>query len=289
MGAGSYPGSLMFLNNVPEAMTAPLTVYFIDAFAEQVFQGNTAAVIITDAPLPDGLMQSIATQHKLSETAFLVKTAPAAYSIRWFSPITEIDFCGHATLASAYVLFRRHPHLQQVGMTADAVGRMAVQKTSDGYIEMDFPNRKPENISKPPQELLDALSIKPVEVLRNQQAYIVVCASEQDVLAAEKDNALLRQLAPFDVAVTAPSVEYDFVSRYFWPANGGDEDPVTGSIHTGLAPYWAEKLGKSELLARQVSARGGTLRCTVKGDRVLIAGKAVEYLRGTITLPQVWL
>jgi predicted PhzF superfamily epimerase YddE/YHI9 len=149
---------------------------------------------------------------------------------------------------------------------------------------MDFPNTKPEKIESIPQSLKSGLSVEPIEVYRNSQAYFVVYKSESDVLSVVRDNEILKQLKPLDVVVTcqAEKNEYDFISRYFWPANGGDEDPVTGSIHTGLAPFWAERLGKKDLVAYQASSRGGVLNCEVSGDRVLVSGNAVHYLKGSI-------
>ena len=262
-----------------------LKINFVDAFTENLFNGNPAAVIITDNWLSDKLMQSIAAENNLSETAYLVKVGSSEYQIRWFSPLTEIDFCGHATLASASVIFSREPSLKSVSFSANAVGKMAVNKNNDGYIEMNFPNRKPSAPKQIPAELLKGLSIKPQDILLNEQAYFAIYKNESDVLNVEQDTEQLKKLAPYDVVVTAKSRKFDFISRYFWPANGGDEDPVTGSIHTGLAPYWAEQLGKSVLNAHQASKRGGDLICTVTDERVCIAGKTVHYLEGTINIP----
>ena len=281
-----------------------LTINIVDAFTDKQFGGNSAAVIITDTWLPDGLMQSIATENNLSETAFLVPQDPdfvaskkhlhnhthnhPNYAIRWFSPLMEIDFCGHATLASAWVIFAKHPNLSECSIVAPAVGNMLIKQNHTGEIEMDFPNRKPVPVVDVPAHLCKGLSIKPKHVLKNDQAYVAVYENEQEVSAVEQDTALIKQLAPYDVVVTAkaakPGTGYDFVSRYFWPASGGDEDPVTGSIHTALAPYWAEQVGKINLTAYQASKRGGLLNCKVNNGRVIIAGKAVPYLEGTITV-----
>ncbi|RUO59007.1 PhzF family phenazine biosynthesis protein [Pseudidiomarina insulisalsae] len=263
-----------------------LEINVVDAFTDAVFSGNPAAVMITDSWLSDELMQSIAAENNLSETAFLVPQEISGYHIRWFSPITEIPFCGHATLASAFVLFDKNPQLNRLDLFAEAVGDFSVSKTDSGQIQMNFPNTKPEKVDTTPDNLLSGLSITPDEVYRNDQAYFVVYKSESDVRSVLCDNASLKQLAPYDVVVTcsSESADYDFVSRYFWPANGGDEDPVTGSIHTGLAPFWAERLGKNDLMAYQASRRGGVLHCSVKGDRVLISGHAAHYLKGRITV-----
>ena len=267
-----------------------LQITIVDAFTDSVFKGNSAGVILLDNWLPESLMQSIAMQNNLSETAFLLETAAAHYHIRWFSPLCEIDFCGHATLASAFVIFKENPKLSRIQFFAEAIGHFEVLRLDSGKIQMDFPINRPELVQTVPNALTQGLSIAPLEVYRNSQAYFVIYKSIADVLAVKRDNALLKQLAPLDVVVTcaAPSAgnfsEYDFISRYFWPANGGDEDPVTGSAHTGLAPLWAERLGKNELSAYQASSRGGEIDCRVVEDRVLVAGNAVPYLSGTITI-----
>jgi PhzF family phenazine biosynthesis protein len=259
-----------------------LEINVVDAFTDVAFKGNSAAVIITKDWLCDELMQSIAIENNLSETAFVKQIDINNYEIRWVSPITEIDFCGHATLASSFVIFAKNDNVKDINFYAEAVGNLAITKMDNGYIQMDFPSRPPKRISDIPSALLNGLSITPAEVLLNNQAYFVVYENESDVTSVVPNNELLKQLAPFDVVVTAQSTEYDFVSRYFWPANGGDEDPVTCSIHTGLAPYWAKKLNKSKLIAYQASKRGGNLLCNVEDDKVFLLGKAVQYLKGTI-------
>ena len=266
-----------------------LEMNVVDAFTDTVFKGNSAAVIITDDWLNDHLMQSIAFENNLSETAFIVLEDDSIYHIRWFSPFTEIAFCGHATLASAFVLFNKNPSIETIGFSAKAVGVLTIVQTDDGKIQMDFPNNKPEKVKDIPESLLAGLSIKPVEVYKNTQAYFVIYNAEADVLNVERDNERLKKLAPLDVVVTcqpksADYKDYDFISRYFWPTNGGDEDPVTGSAHTALAPLWAERLGENNLVAYQASRRGGILDCVVAGDRVLISGNAVQYMKGFITV-----
>lgn len=272
-----------------------LEIDVIDAFTDTVFKGNPAAVIITENWLTDELMQSIALENNLSETAFLVKDKSSennSYQIRWFSPLTEIDFCGHATLAAAFVLFSKNLELTKIKFSAKAVGTFIVVRLNNGKIQMDFPNTCPEKVADIPAELLSGLSIAPVEVYKNKQAYFVIYNSEDDVLTVTRDNEQLTALAPRDVVVTCQaksantdkSSPYDFISRYFWPANGGDEDAVTGSIHTGLAPFWAKRLGRDNLRAYQASSRGGVLDCAVVGDRVLISGRAVQYLSGVISI-----
>ncbi|MCO1336584.1 PhzF family phenazine biosynthesis protein [Microbulbifer sp. OS29] len=259
-----------------------LKIHFVNAFTDRVFQGNSAAVIITEEWLDDNLMQSIATENNLSETAFLVKHPENDYKIRWFSPLTEIDFCGHATLASAHVLFSQNPPCRQVQLYADAVGSMNIIRAENGVISMNFPKIEPQPVSQVPTALIEGLSIKPAKVLVNKQAYFAIYNNEQEVLEIQQNPDILKKLEPHDVVVTARSKKYDFISRYFWPSNGGAEDPVTGSIHTGLAPYWSKILDKKELVAHQASQRGGLLNCTVTGERVIISGSAVPYLEGTI-------
>ena len=266
-----------------------LEINVVDAFTDTVFKGNSAAVIITDNCLADKLMQSIAFENNLSETAFIVRDDDGIYHIPWFSPLTEIAFCGHATLASAFVLFNKNPDVETIKFYAKAVGILTIVQTDDGKIQMDFPNTKPEKVKDIPDSLLAGLSVAPVEVYKNTQAYFVLYNAEADVLNVTRDNEQLKQLAPLNVVVTCQATsadykDYDFISRYFWPANGGDEDPVTGSVHTGLAPLWAERLGKDELIAYQASKRGGILNCVVAGDRVLISGNAVQYMTGFITV-----
>ncbi|MCJ8326410.1 MAG: PhzF family phenazine biosynthesis protein [Campylobacterales bacterium] len=261
-----------------------LKIYQIDAFTDKVFTGNYAAVILLKEWLSIELMQSIASENNLSETAFIKNTINNTYEIRWFSPLTEIDFCGHATLASAFVIFEENNMLREIEFIAKAVGSLKVTQEKDNYIKMVFPNRKPKEISSVPNELLKGLSISPTEVLLSQQAYFAIYENEEDIYKVEPNLEELKKLAPYDVVVTAKGSQYDFISRYFWPANGGKEDPVTGSIHTGLAPYWAEKLNKNNLKAFQASKRGGLLQCTVSPENVVILGKAVKYLEGYIEI-----
>lgn len=261
-----------------------LKIYQIDAFTNKVFKGNYAAVIILEEWLDKDIMQDIATENNLSETAFTRKNSEDKYEIRWFSPITEIDFCGHATLATAFVLFKENDSLEELIFYAKTVGDLTVRKAPYDYIEMTFPNRKPEIVKSIPSELIKGLSIKPKEVLLNKQAYFVIFDKEEDVYSVQVNLDEIKKLAPQDVVVSSKSKEYNFISRYFWPANGGVEDPVTGSIHTGLAPYWAEQLNKNELVAYQASTRGGLLKCKVQNDKVIIQGQAILYLEGFITI-----
>lgn len=258
-----------------------LNIYQIDAFTQRTFGGSPAAVVPLERWLPATLMQAIAAENSVPETAFYVLNAQGRYEIRWFSPVREIDFCGHATLASAFVLFQSLPAPQHATFWAKAVGDIPVRGLADGQIELSFPNRKPVPLTEVPAALRETLSITPAEYWVNQQAYFAVYPSEADVRNVVAHLDTLKTLGPLDVVVTAPGSRHDFSSRYFWPDYGG-EDPVTGSIHAGLAPFWAERLGKTTLLALQASQRGGELACRVEGDRVFVAGHAVQYMAGVI-------
>lgn len=259
-----------------------LDIYVVDAFTSVQFKGNPAAVVVLDDWLSNETMLNIAAENNLSETAFIKLIASHQYEIRWFSPITEIDFCGHATLASAYVLFNELGLTGSIEFITRKVGSLNVVLNGKDEIEMSFPKQEPVEVLDIPTQLIEGLSSKPVQVLKSRQAYFAIYDNEQDVIKATYNAAMLKQLAPYDVVISSISSQYDFVSRYFWPANGGEEDPVTGSIHAGLAPYWAKKLSKSELIAYQASKRGGVINCLVKDNIVVISGNGVLYLKGTI-------
>ncbi len=259
-----------------------LRIHHIDAFTNTVFEGNYAAVIVTENWLSHKLMQSIAEENNLSETAFIKRMDLEKFEIRWFSPFTEIDFCGHATLAAAFVLFEENSNLENLTLRAKTVGQLEIKRGKDGYIDMLFPDRSPVSIDNIPVELLKGLSIEPAEVFRNQQAYFAVYRNEEDVYSVKPNTEELKKLAPYDVVVTSKSQRYDFISRYFWPANGMTEDPVTGSIHAGLAPFWAKRLNRTTMTAFQASRRGGILKCSITRNGVIISGKAVRYLEGYI-------
>jgi PhzF family phenazine biosynthesis protein len=253
--------------------------WIVDAFTDQPFKGNSAAVILVEEFPAESWMQNVAIENNLSETAYVKKIEPQHYAIRWFSPMTEVDFCGHATLASAHILFNEFGVKGKLTFSTLHVGELQVEKLENGRIQMSFPARPPVMLSSVPEQIYQGLSIKPRQVLRSPQAYFAIYDNAQQVKELGTDNELLKQLAPYDVVATAKSdkTECDFVSRYFWPANGGDEDPVTGSIHAGLTPYWAEQLDKSELIANQISTRGGILYCRMADERVLVSGDAVVF------------
>lgn len=255
-----------------------LTLYQIDAFADKIFAGNPAAVCPLTEWLPDDVMQAVAMENNLSETAFFVPNEEG-YQIRWFTPMREVPLCGHATLASAYVLFTFLGYSQQQIVFQSLSGQLTVERRQD-WLEMDFPAQAPTPCELPPA-VIDAFAEKPVDCLKNED-YIVVFADEDAIVHAEADFSKLAELDLRGIAITAPSNTYDFVTRFFAPKYGIDEDPVTGSAFTQLIPYWADRLGKTELQAKQVSKRGGMVRGRLSGERVKIAGKAVAYLIGTI-------
>jgi PhzF family phenazine biosynthesis protein len=256
-----------------------IPMYQIDAFADRPFAGNPAAVCLLEAWLPDETMQAIGAENNLSETAFLVPEGEG-YRLRWFTPKVEVDLCGHATLASAYVVFNHlQPDWKRVVFHALS-GRLEVARNGD-LLMMDFPSRPPR-LCDVPEDLVTALRIEPDAVLLAHE-YMAVYPDERTVRSLHPDMPRLAAVTKeFGVIVTAPGDDCDFVSRFFAPAVGIPEDPVTGSAHCALTPYWAERLGKKKLHARQVSARGGELWCEDRGDRVAIAGRAVPYLEGTI-------
>ncbi len=253
-----------------------LEFFHVDAFAETVFEGNPAAVYPLETWLPDDTLQSIATEHNLSETVFFVPTSEG-YHIRWFTPVTEVSLCGHATLACAHVIFSIL-ELEGVKISFSSLsGPLAVNR-EDHLLTLDFPAVIGE-CAEAPAGLVEGLGLNPVEIFRCDD-YVVVLKSEAEV-ANLKPN--LRELAKVEcrgICVTAPGETLDFVSRFFAPRFGIDEDPVTGSAHCALAPYWSKRLGKTELTARQLSARSGSLKCRVEGDRVFISGKAITYSQG---------
>ncbi|MCC2545384.1 PhzF family phenazine biosynthesis protein [Hymenobacter sp. BT175] len=264
----------------------PQPIYQVDAFTDKVFAGNPAAICPLPAWLPAETMQAIAAENNLAETAFFVAREGAAgeYDLRWFTPAVEVELCGHATLASAHVLFN---HL---GATVDTLtfhsrsGPLHVSRQPDGRLTLDFPARPPQPLTQHPDGLIDGLRQVPLQILAGPDL-VALYGSEAEIRAIHPDMTHLAKVEYRAVIVTAPgSGDVDFVSRFFGPRVGVPEDPVTGSAHTTLVPYWAEKLGKTTLRARQVSARGGDLWCELRGDRVLMSGYAVTYLKGEIDI-----
>ncbi len=237
-----------------------LPIYQVDAFASQLFRGNPAAVVPLEQWLPDAMMQSIAAENNLAETAFFVQTGER-YHLRWFTPAFEIDLCGHATLAAAWVIVRLlRPELREVVFdTRSGELRVAVQ---GDRLELDFPARAPQGVT-PMGPVAEGLGGAPETVLAARD-YFVVYRTAAEVAALKPDMALLMQCDKFGFIATAPGEDCDFVSRFFAPAAGVPEDPVTGSAHCSLIPYWAKRLGKTEFFARQISARGGELWCALR-------------------------
>ena len=258
-----------------------LTIYQIDAFADKPFEGNPAAVCPLDKWLPDSVMQSIAEENNLSETAFFIPS-DNGFNIRWFTPTDEVDLCGHATLAAAYVLFNCLNYNGDIVKFDSRSGFLSVRRDNDQLI-MDFPAQPPVPCDIIPGMISDAFDIKPVECLKSED-YLVVFEHEKDVESVNPDFEALKKLDLRGVIITARSARYDFISRFFAPNVGVHEDPVTGSAYTQLAPYWASKLGSKRFNVKQVSSRGGELSCEVVGDRVHISGRAVKYMEGKIEI-----
>ncbi|MCB0564988.1 MAG: PhzF family phenazine biosynthesis protein [Phaeodactylibacter sp.] len=256
-----------------------IPIYQVDAFTGKLFRGNPAAVCPLDKWLPEATMQAIAAENNLSETAFFIPKGQD-YQLRWFTPAIEVDLCGHATLATAHVLFQHLDYQEAILNFHSRSGLLSVSRQEGHYI-MDFPTDILEN-TLAPKVLAEALRVQPREVLIGREDFLAVLDSEAEVAALQPDFRLLRQVKGRGVIVTAPGESVDFVSRCFFPNAGIDEDPVTGSAHTTMTPYWAERLGKQELTARQISRRGGELRCTMLGERVALAGQAVTYMEGVI-------
>jgi predicted PhzF superfamily epimerase YddE/YHI9 len=260
-----------------------LSLFHLNAFTNKPFAGNPAAVCPLTEWLDDDLLQAVAAENNLSETAFLVPRGED-YELRWFTPRCEVKLCGHATLASGYVV------LQILATKRDSVrfetrssGALTVTREGD-RLAMDFPALVPWACDNPPAALSEGLGKNPVEVVQIEDNYFAVFENEEEVRNLHPDFRVLEQLHPAGVAVTAPGSDCDFVSRYFAPSYGIPEDPVTGSTHCSLAPYWAERLGKKKLRARQISQRGGELWCEVKRDRVILSGNVVLTLRGELLL-----
>jgi PhzF family phenazine biosynthesis protein len=254
-----------------------LPIYQVDAFADRVFRGNPAAVVLLEEKLTDEVLQAIASENNLSETAFVLP-GDGEFQLRWFTPTLEVDLCGHATLATAFVLFDIGKATVEVNFKT-ASGRLTVVKSGD-LLSMDFPALPPEPVAIP-SNLSKALGSEPAEVL-SAQDLMAVFKTEEAVASLQPNFEELGRLDAFAVITTAPGREVDFVSRFFAPKAGIPEDPVTGSAHCTLTPFWAARLGKRILRARQVSRRGGELLCEERGDRVTISGRAIEYLRGEI-------
>jgi PhzF family phenazine biosynthesis protein len=257
-----------------------LPIFQVDAFASSVFSGNPAAICPLEQWLPEETMQAIAAENNLAETAYFVGNG-GSYHLRWFTPVCEVDLCGHATLGSAYVLFQE---LNEPGDTVrfETKSGPLVVRRQGGLLVMDFPSRPPAPVDPHP-DLVRALGGGPSEILAARD-YLVRYASEDELRRLAPDMEALKRIDRFAFIATAPGNDCDFVSRFFAPAQGIPEDPATGSSHCTLTPYWAKQLDKTALHARQISPRGGELFCKLLGDRVEIAGHAALFLRGRIVV-----
>ncbi len=274
-----------------------MKMYQVDAFSTELFKGNPAAVLVCEEWLDDRIMQNIALENNLSETAFVKIINDENYEIRWFTPSVEVDFCGHATLASSFVLFKDFTTTKTIHFHVKDLGVFIVTQGQDGKITMNFPVRVPEPLPDYPVLLNEVVDCPFNEVYVNQQAFILVCESEQAVRDAKPDFNKIKELAAayqrstaitaadLDISITSKAQHYDYIARYFAPHKGIDEDPVTGSMHTGLAPLWADKLSKRQLVAYQASARGGLLYCDLKDNQCIeISGYAKLYMVAEIFL-----
>lgn len=255
-------------------------IFQVDAFTSKLFGGNPAAVCVLDKWLSDETMQQIASENRLSETAFSVPEKDG-YTIRWFTPDREVELCGHATLATAHVLFEHLGYSENlIEFFSPHSGKLLVEKTKEGLV-LDFPADEMEEI-RIPYDVVKTLHASPVKAFRGKTDFMFVFAGRTEVEKMKPDFKLLAEMGGRGVIVTAPGVNVDFVSRFFAPQTGINEDPVTGSAHTTLTPYWSATLGRKKLKAMQVSERGGELICEDLGERIKITGRAVTYLEGEI-------
>lgn len=259
-----------------------IKIFQVDAFTDQLFSGNPAAVCLPDHWPHDAVMQSVAAENNLAETAFVITTGDH-FGIRWFTPTVEVDLCGHATLASAYVIFNHTDyHRDEIIFISPRSGELKVRRNGK-KLYLDFPADVISRCENHP-ELTKGIGLVPLEVYRGKTDYLAVLGSEAEVQDILPDFAAIEKLDARGLIVTAPGNSVDFISRFFGPQSGVPEDPVTGSAHTTLTPYWAERLGKTMLTARQISKRGGFLDCQNAGSRVYIGGEAQLYLTGEIYL-----
>jgi len=258
-------------------------IFHVDAFASSLFKGNPAAICPLDHYLDPELMQAIAAENNLAETAFIVKHQ-TGYAIRWFTPTVEVDLCGHATLASAFVVFNfLQKNTNQVIFYSERSGELKVTKVGDVLV-LNFPIDTIEELPLDPK-YYTGLNIAPKQVFKGKTDYMLIYEQEEQILHLKPNFAALSTIEARGIIVTSPGEHVDFVSRYFGPQSGGDEDPVTGSAHTTLMPYWTKVLNKTKLQANQLSLRGGHLQCELFGDRVEIGGKCILYMKGEIFVP----
>lgn len=269
-----------------------MKMYQVDAFTDQLFSGNPAAIIIKAQWLDESVMQNIAIENNLSETSFVRKIDDQNYEIRWYSPVKEVGFCGYGTLASSFVIFKENPQMTSITFHVTEMGMFYVHKCDDGLIAMNFPVQTPERIQDIPDMLKDALQQEFTDVYINPQAYLVVYPSVQAVLKEQPNFEKIKQLGGRRVAITAKNNLFnnelkniDIVSRYFTPSMGIDEDPVTGSLHTSLIPLWKSHFAKENITAYQASKRGGILHCKLlKNNRIEISGQCRLYMQAELFL-----
>ncbi|QPA31326.1 PhzF family phenazine biosynthesis protein [Thermaerobacillus caldiproteolyticus] len=257
----------------------PISIYVVDAFTNQVFKGNPAAVCVLSSPKDEVWMQNVAAEMNLSETAFL-HPQQDGYSLRWFTPSTEVDLCGHATLASAHILWELGYANSEQPITFYTKSGLLTASKDGEWIELNFPAEPPEQVAAYPNELMEGLGIQPLFVGRNRFDYLIEIESERVLRELKPNFSLLQQIDTRGIIVTSKSTtnEFDFISRCFFPAVGVDEDPVTGSAHCCLGPYWENKLDKNEFIAYQASKRGGVLKVKLHSNRVVLSGQAVTVL-----------
>lgn len=260
-----------------------IPLFYIDAFTSDVFNGNQAAVCLLKTWLPDDVLQSIAAEHNLSETAFVVKEDKEEFQLKWFTPRVEVNLCGHATLAAAHVLFSIYSFGNKPIYFKTKSGILSASQSLDGKLTLDFPAFKLNPYIGVSMDVSQALGIKFSEIYKSRDIFVVL-EKEKDIINLMPNFSLLKKLDCLGIIVTAPGSDCDFVSRFFAPAAGIDEDPVTGSAHSSLVPFWSVRLNKTSLFARQLSLRTGELWCEMKGDRVLISGFALAYMQGTINI-----
>lgn len=263
-----------------------LPIYVADAFTDKLFGGNPAAVCPLNEWLPDALMQKLAAENNLAETTFIVKE-PGGYRIRWFTPAVEVKLCGHATLATAHIFYTELGYEKEELAFNSLSGVLKVAKKAEGVYTLDFPADMPVPADTIPDGLMEGLGIVYAQVFKTSFDYFVVLPTRQEVEALTPDFKVLGKVPARGVIVTAPGDDVDVVSRFFGPQSGIDEDPVTGSAHTALAPYWAQVLGKTTVTALQLSKRRGHLTCELKGGRVLISGQVVTYMQGLYSVPYI--
>lgn len=260
-----------------------LILYQVDAFTDKLFGGNPAAVCPLTTWLMDDVLQNIAAENNLSETAFFVQKNEQVFELRWFTPLQEVDLCGHATLAAAQVLFN-HMNYAFETITFEAKIDTLTVTQKDGFLVMDFPTQPLQEVKEKDKQLIEKALGNTSITMYESLYHLAVLPNEQAVITCQPDLACIEQLSTVGLIITARGEQVDFVSRFFAPKCGIPEDPVTGSAHCVLTPYWAKVLGKNQFQARQLSKRVGELQCTLEKDRVLIAGKAVTYLKGEIML-----